>query len=129
MASLGRVLRHVRPNEWDTETREQRKWHEKHLPVTATLDPRGATLAFVNDARGIHGDAFLASWLLSGRFGFNVCRFTEDRIYTTGIGYDRLSRTCSDLADKHRVRIYENRKVREEFRNWQPVAKTTGGKK
>ena len=94
--------------------------------------PGSKTARFVAMAADVHGEDFVASWLLSGHLGFQNCEFTDDTIWTTGVGADRLNRACETLIEKTDIVVRECPIIRTKFAAWgrkQRAQKTTGGRK
>lgn len=72
--------------------------------------PYGRTLDFFRACMELHGKPFCQSWLNE----YN-CDFTDDTVHTAGIGAERLTARCSELAAEHGVRIRVCQDVRRRF--------------
>lgn len=67
--------------------------------------PVGNTVAFVDEVRRLRGADYCKSWLAGGI----TCLFSANVVYTTGIGFDRLSRDVGGLAEQMGVRIVRDK--------------------
>lgn len=77
--------------------------------------PYGKTLAFYRRVLAEHGKPFCDSWLNDKN-----CDFTDDTVYTTGIGNERLKARCAAFAEECGVTIQECVAVRERFTGVRP---------
>jgi len=73
-------------------------------------NPRGKTAEFVAAVEKVRGRDFVKSWLSA-----LVCDFTDDCIFTIGLGVDRLTAECSGLLVKHGVTVRQCNDVRDRF--------------
>lgn len=89
--------------------------------------PDGAkTARFVEMVLNDHGPDFVASWLLpsqmikmdDGAPAFQNCEFTNDTIFTTGIGADRLKSRCETQMLRADIVIRECPIIRTRFQAW-----------
>lgn len=66
--------------------------------------PVGNTVRFVERVREIRGADYVKSWLAGGV----TAQFSANHVYTTGIGYDRLTKDCHGIAEACGVLIYRD---------------------
>lgn len=73
--------------------------------------PYGKTLMFYKHVAETHGEPYARSWMNAQN-----CDFTDDTIFTTSIGRERLMNQCEFIASKHDVMIFECPHVRKRFK-------------
>lgn len=69
------------------------------------LEPSGKTAYFVHRAREVHGEPFCKSWLAGGI----TCSFSNDTVYTTSVGADRLRKQCWAELQEAGVNVIESK--------------------
>lgn len=67
--------------------------------------PDGMVFQFVERVRDVRGDGYVKSWLAGGV----TCQFAHNKIYTTGIGAERLHKEFGALAYELGVAIIEDK--------------------
>ena len=100
--------------------------HVHRATRSPTPPPGSPTAQFVELVRAVRGDDFVASWLLPGLMirmrdgspAFQNCEFTEDRIFTTGVGADRLNRACDQQIRQTEITIRQCPIIRVKFQAW-----------
>lgn len=113
--------------------------HTHQFPRTRQPTPPvgSRTERFVEMVEQTHGRDFVASWLLpslmiqmkDGSPAFQNCEFTNDTIFTTGVGNEQLFKRCEHLIEKADIIVRECPIIRAKFNAWGRKHKTTGGKK
>jgi hypothetical protein len=73
-------------------------------PDGSYLYPVGRTLAFVERAKRLYGEDYCKSWLAGGI----TCIFTDDKIFTTGVGFERLHHDLGAAAREAGVEIFSS---------------------
>jgi len=76
--------------------------------------PDGMVFQFVERVRDARGDGYVKSWLAGGI----TCQFAHNKIYTTGIGHDRLNRDFGILAYDLGVAIIEDAECSKMLRDY-----------
>lgn len=76
--------------------------------------PVGNTVGFVDEVRRIRGEDYCKSWLAGGI----TCLFSANHVYTTGIGFDRLSKDFGHLAHSKGVAIIEDEDCSEMLKRY-----------
>ena len=71
-------------------------------PDGSYLYPIGRTLAFVERAKRLYGEDYCKSWLAGGI----TCIFTDDKIFTAGVGCERLHHDLGAAAREAGVEIF-----------------------
>lgn len=69
------------------------------------LEPVGKTAYFASRAFVVMGEPWCKSWLAGGI----TCMFSNDTIYTTSIGCERINRDCDLLLREAGVRVIESK--------------------
>ena len=90
----------ARHREAEAAVREARHRRGASSQARNTL-PTGRAAKFVERVATAHGEAYVQAWL---RGGLNA-QFGEDRIWLTGVGFDRLNRECGAIAHDLGVKL------------------------
>lgn len=73
--------------------------------------PSSPVFAFAAEVEALLGAPYAKSWLSSV-----TCQYTDDCVWTSDLGVERLGRECGEIAKKHGVEIKADAASRAHFR-------------